>query len=171
VATKVRGAIAGMLKSLADGIQFLESQGVPASVPDTTVVHMPIFVASFSSDRGRRMVVYPPMVARAGKGVLGSLKSTLGGAVLPLEPKTHQFEQIFRGGIEKALVEDASLTALLASVGNANNLLHLGNLPALLRQGLAEMKAQGWIKDKHERELLSNLERHIEFAARMRQVP
>jgi len=170
IATKVRGAIRDLLKSLADGVHFLESQGVPANVADTTVVRMPIFVGSFASERGRRMVVYPPMVARAGKGVLGSLKSSLGGAVLPLEPKTHQFEQIFRGGIEKAIAEDASLAALLASVGNANNLLHLANLQSLLSRGLAEMKAQGWIKDKHERELLQNLERHIEAAARTKQV-
>jgi len=110
------------------------------------------------------------MVARTGKGVLGSLKSTFGGAVLPLEPKTHQFEQIFRDGIQKALAEDASLAALLASVGNANNLLHLANLRTLLSRGLADMKAQGWIKDKHERELLLSLERHIDAATRTKQV-
>ena len=170
VATKVRGAIRDLLKSLADGVHFLESQGVPANVSDTTLVHMPVFVGSFWSERGRRMIVYPPMVARTGKGVLGSLKSTFGGAVLPLEPKTHQFEQIFRDGIQKALAEDASLAALLASVGNANNLLHLANLRTLLSRGLADMKAQGWIKDKHERELLLSLERHIDAATRTKQV-
>jgi len=165
-ATKVRGGMRDLLKSLADGLHFLDSQGVSANVSDTTVVRMPIFVGSFTSERGRRMIFYPLIVALTGKGVLGSLRSTFGGAVLPLEPKTHQFEQIFREGIGKALVEDASLAALLASVGNANNLLHLANLPTLLSRGLAEMKAQGWIKDKHERELLQNLERHIAAAAR-----
>lgn len=165
-AGKVSGGIRNTLKTLADGVQFLESQGVAANVKDTTLVHMPIFVASLMGDRGRRMIVFPPMVARSGKGVMGSLKSTFGGAVLPLEPKTHQFEQIFRTGIEKALVEDPSLAALLATVGNANNLLHLGNLKSLLSRGLAEMKSQGWIKDKHERELLLNLERHISAATK-----
>lgn len=165
-AERVVSGVRNMIKNLGEGIQFLESQGVAANVTDTTLIHMPIFVACFWSDRGRRMVVYPPMVARAGKGVMGSLKSTLGGAVLPLEPKTQRFEEIFRGGIEKALAEDASLSALIASVGNANNLLHLGNLKSLLSRGLAEMKAQGWIKDKHERELLETLERHILAATR-----
>lgn len=172
-AGKASNGIRTMLKTLADGVQFLESQGVPANVSDTTLIHMPIFVAAFGGERGRRMVVFPPMVARTGKGVMGSLKSTFGGAVLPLEPKTEQFEQIFRAGIEKALAEDASLSALIVSVGNANNLLHLGNLKSMLTRGLAEMKAQGWIKDKHERELLSNLERHIAAATRTapKQVP
>lgn len=165
-AGKVSNGVRGMLKALADGVQFLESQGVPANVKDTTLVHMPIFVGAFSGERGRRIIVYPPMVARTGKGVMGSLKSTFGGAVLPLEPKTQQFEQIFQAGIEKALAEDASLSALIASVGNANNLLHLGNLKTMLSRGLADLKSQGWIKDKHERELLLNLERHIEAAAR-----
>lgn len=165
-AERVATGIRNVIKNLGDAVQFLESQGVPANVPDTTLVYMPIFVASFWSDRGRRMVVYPPMVARSGKGIMGSLKSTFGGAVLPLEPKTQRFEEIFRGGIEKALAEDASLSALVASVGNANNVLHLGNLKSLLSRGLAEMKTQGWIKDKHEREFLERLERHITEAAR-----
>jgi len=54
----------------------------------------------------------------------------------------------------------------LGSAGNANNLLHLGNLREMLSKGLREMKAQGWIKDKHERELISALEHHIQWATR-----
>ncbi len=163
---KLSLGVSNLVKQLQDGIRFLESQGVPANISEPTRVRMPILVASFTGDRGRRLVVYPPMVAKAGKGVLGGIRSTFGGAVLPLEPKTQQFEEIFRSGIEKALAEDASLAAYLASVGNANNLLHLGNLRSLLSRGLAAMKAQGWIKDKHERELLIALERHIATAAR-----
>jgi len=163
---KMSLGIGGLTRQLEEGIRFLESQGVQATLTDVTTVRLPIMVASFVSDRGRRLVVYPPMVAKAGKGVLGGIKSTFGGAVLPLEPKTEQFEQIFRAGIEKALGEDASLSAYLTSVGNGNNLLHLANLRTMLSQGLARMKAQGWIKDKHERELLGALERHIASAAR-----
>jgi len=158
--------IAGLTRQLEERIRFLEGQGVPATVSGATVVRMPILVGSLTSERGRRLIVYPPMVAKAGKGVLGGIKSTLGGAVLPLEPKTQQFEEIFRGGIEKALAEDASLAAYLGSAGNANNLLHLGNLREMLSKGLREMKAQGWIKDKHERELIKALEHHIQWATR-----
>lgn len=163
---KLSLGIAGLTRQLEDGIRFLESQGVPTPATDVTTVRMPILVAAFASDRGRRFVVYPPMVAKAGKGVLGGIRSTFGGAVLPLEPKTQQFEQIFRAGIEKALGEDASLAAYVASVGNGNNLLHMANLREMLARGLAQMKAQGWIKDRHERELLEALERHIATAAR-----
>jgi len=163
---KLSLGLGGLARQLQESIRFLESQGVQATVREMTTVRMPIMVASFASERGRRMVVYPPMVAKAGKGVLGSLKSTFGGAVLPLEPKTQQFEQIFRGGIEKALLEDASLGAYVASLGNSNNLLHLGNLRDMLARGLREMKGKGWIKDKHERELIEALERHIAGAAR-----
>lgn len=163
---KLSLGINGLARQLEDGVRFLEAQGVQAAVDDVTTVRMPIMVASFASDRGRRLLVYPPMVAKGGKGVIGGLKSTFGGAVLPLEPKTQQFEEIFRQGIEKALVDDASLAAYLASVGNGNNLLHLSNLRQMLAQGLARMKQQGWIKDKHERELLEALERHIATAQR-----
>jgi len=163
---KLSLGIGTLTKNLQDGIRFLESQGVQATVQGLTTVRLPIIVASFVSDRGRRMVVYPPMVAKVGKGVLGGLKATFGGAVLPLEPKTKQFEDLFKGGIERALGEDASLAAYVASLGNASNLLHLGNLREMLGRGLREMKAQGWIKDKHERDLILALERHIAAATR-----
>ncbi len=166
LAGKLSTGIAGLTRQLEEASQFVVSQGVSAAVRGMTTVWMPIIVASLVGDRGRRTIVYPPMVARAGKGVLGSLKSTFGGAVLPLEPKTEQFEQIFRSGIERAVAEDPSLAAYLASVGNANNMLHLANLREMLGRGLAGLKAQGWIKDRHERELVMHLERHIAMAAR-----
>jgi len=62
-------------------------------------------------------------------------------------------------------VQDPSLAAYLASVGNGSNLLHLANLRELLRQGLAGLRAQGWIRDRHERDLIEALERHIALAA------
>ena len=158
--------VGGLTRQLEDSIRFLDTQGVQAPLAGATVVRMPIFLGSLTSDRGRRIIVYPPMVAKAGKGVLGGLKSTFGGAVLPLEPKTKQFEDIFKAGIEKAIGEDTSLAAYLASMGNGNNILHLGNLRELLGKGLREMKAQGWIKDKHEREFIVALERHIHTAQR-----
>src|SRR3972149_10747783 len=95
--------IGGLTRQLEERIRFLEGQGVPATVSGATVVRMPILVGSLTSERGRRLIVYPPMVAKAGEGVLGGVKSTPGGGGLPLEPKTQQFEEIFRGGIEKAL--------------------------------------------------------------------
>ncbi len=163
---KLSLGLSALSKQLQDGIRFLESQGVQTTATGVTTVRLPIMVASFASERGRRLVIYPPMVAKAGKGVLGGVKSAFGGAVLPLEPKTKQFEDIFKGGIETALVEDASLAAYVASIGNGNNLLHLGNLREMLARGLREMKAQGWIKDKHERDLILALERHIATAQR-----
>ena len=166
LAGKLSTGIGGLTRNLDETTQFLISQGVPAAVREMTTVRMPIFVASLVSEAGRRIIVYPPMVARMGKGVLGGLKSTFGGAVLPLEPKTQHFEEIFRAGIEKSVTDDPSLSAYLVSLGNANNLLHLGNLREMLGRGLAGLKAQGWIKDRHERELIISLERHIVAASR-----
>jgi hypothetical protein len=39
------------------------------------------------------------------------------------------------------------------------------DLPEMLAKGLAEMKNQGWIKDKHEKELLASLQKHIALAS------
>jgi len=166
LAGKLSLGINALTRQIEEGVRFLEGQGVPAAIQEVTTIRMPIMVASLVSDRGRRLIVYPPMVAKGGKGVFGGLKSTFGGAVLPLEPKTEQFEAIFRQGIEKAVAEDASLAAYLSSMGNGNNVLHLQNLRQMLAMGLARMKAEGWIKDKHEREFIEALERHITTAHR-----
>lgn len=162
---RLGGALNGLARQLDEAGKFLAGQGVPAAVTDVTLIRMPIVVASLVGDRGRRLVVYPPMVARAGKGVIGGIRSTFGGAVLPLEPKTEQFEREFRAGIERAIASDPSLAAYLTSVGNSNNMLHMANLREMLARGLAGLKSQGWIKDRHERDLILAVERHIQVAA------
>ena len=116
-------------------------------------------------DKGVRYMVYPPMIAKSGKGVLGGIQSMFGGLVLPLEPKTKEFDETFRAGIEKALIEDRSLATYIGSVSMSSNKHHMRDQPEMHAKGLAEMKNQGWIKDKHEKELLASLQKHIALAS------
>jgi len=147
-------------------IASVEAQGVP--IPphlSSEIVYMPLMVCLLQGDKGVRYLVYPPMIAKSGKGVLGGIQSMFGGLVLPLEPKTKEFDETFRAGIEKALAEDRSLATYIGSVSMSSNILHMRDLPEMLAKGLAEMKNQGWIKDKHEKELLASLQKHIALAS------
>jgi len=147
-------------------IVSVEAQGVP--IPphlSSEIVYMPLMVCLLQGDKGVRYLVYPPMIAKSGKGVLGGIQSMFGGLVLPLEPKTKEFDETFRAGIEKALAEDRSLATYIGSVSMSSNILHMRDLPEMLAKGLAEMKNQGWIKDKHEKELLASLQKHIALAS------
>ena len=147
-------------------IAFVESQGVP--VPphlSSEIVYMPLMMCYLQGERGSRYLVYPPMIAKTGKGVIGGIQSMFGGLVLPLEPKTKEFDETFRAGIEKALMEDRSLATYVGSVSMSVNILHRRDLPEMLTRGFAEMKNQGWIKDKHEKELLLSLQRHMTMAS------
>ena len=156
----------GLKKRKEDEIGFIEAQGV--QVPShliSEIVYMPLMICMLQGEKGIRYMVYPPMIAKSGKGVLGGIQSIFGGLVLPLEPKTKQFDEVFRTGIEKALVDDRSLATYINSVSMSSNILHRKDLPDMLARGLASMKDQGWIKDKHEKDLLQSLQKHIALAA------
>ncbi len=156
----------GLRRRKEDEISFVESQGVQVpSFVGSEIVYMPLMICSLMGQKGMRYMVYPPMIAKTGKGVIGGIQSMFGGLVLPLEPKTKQFDETFRGGIERALIEDSSLATYIGSASMSANILHRNDLHFILAKGLAEMKSQGWIKDKHEKELLQSLQKHISTAA------
>ena len=165
-ASQIHNNMEELKRRKEDEITWIEAQGVPIPPQLTSeVIYMPLMVCSLQGDKGVRYMVYPPMIAKSGKGVLGGIQSMFGGLVLPLEPKTKEFDETFRGGIEKALVEDRSLATYIGSVSMSSNILHMKELPDMLMRGLAEMKNQGWIKDKHEKELLASLQKHIAIAS------
>lgn len=156
----------GLKKRKEDEIGFIEAQGV--QVPPrliSEIIYLPLMICMLQGEKGTRYMVYPPMIAKSGKGVLGGIQSIFGGLVLPLEPKTKQFDEVFRTGVEKALVDDRSLATYINSVSMSSNILHRKDLPDMLTRGLAAMKDQGWIKDKHEKDLLQSLQKHIALAA------
>ena len=159
-------ALENLKKRKEEQIAFVESQGVqvPPQLTSNTV-YLPLFISSLVGDKGVRYNVYPPMIAKSGKGVIGGIQSMFGGLVLPLEPKTKQFDEVFRTGIEHALADDRSLATYIGSVSMSANILYKRDLPEMLVRGLAEMKNQGWIKDKHEKELLQSLQKHISMAS------
>ena len=165
-ASQIHNNIEDLKKRKEEDIASVDAQGVP--IPPhlaSDIIYMPLMVCSLQSEKGTRFMVYPPMIAKSGKGVIGGIQSIFGGLVLPLEPKTKEFDETFRAGIEKALTEDRSLATYIGSVSMSSNILHMRDLPAMLQKGFAEMKNQGWIKDKHEKELLASLQKHIALAS------
>jgi len=156
----------GLKKRKEEEIAFVESQGVQTPSHLTSdIIYMPLMMCQLHGEKGVRYMVYPPMIAKSGKGMIGGIQSMFGGLVLPLEPKTKQFDEVFRTSIEKAMTEDASLATYISSMSMSANVLHNKDLPGMLAKGLSEMKNQGWIKDKHEKELLQSLQKHIELAS------
>lgn len=165
IVDRIAAGVSHLAKMKRAAAKFIRDQGVPIPFGEPVdTVYIPVFVAGLVAPRGHRILVYPPMVARRGKGMVNGIKSAFGGIVLPLEPRTEKFDEIFRGGIEKAVGSDASLTAYLGSAGMRSNVLHQENLAQVLAQGLALLKHEGWIKDRHERDLLASYSRHVTAA-------
>jgi hypothetical protein len=93
------------------------------------------------------------MVAKRGRGLVDSMRATFGGIVLPLEPKTKQFEQVFKTGIEEALRTDHMFVEDVTRAGAEANAFGRPDLLNVLHYGLEEMKRQGWITEKHVKTL------------------
>jgi hypothetical protein len=152
-----------MLNSLIENkhrdIEELESQGVVTpTFSKGDYVYLPLYIGVLEAKDKKRIIVSPPMVAKKGKGVIGGLRSAFGGLVLPLEPKTEQFEKTFKSGIEEALAKDGILAEAITRASQEVNMLVKQDVYNLVCYGLESLLKDGWIKDKHYNQLKERFE-------------
>lgn len=119
------------------------------------VVWFPLWMATLRGPRGVRQIVFPPMQVRAGKGIAGRLKQLFGGVVLPLEPRTAQFDRVLRGTMEESLSQDPWLSTATQELTRASDVLADPDVITRLQAGLRELGRAGWITSKHEQEFLT----------------
>jgi len=140
-------------------IEELENQGVlTPTFSRGDYVYLPLYVGVLEAKDKRRILVSPPMVAKKGKGVIGGLRSAFGGLVLPLEPKTEQFEKTFKSGIEEALLKDGIFAEAITRASQEVNLLGRQDTYNIVCNGLETLLKEGWIKDKHYTQLKERFE-------------
>ena len=124
-----------------------------ASLSEVRVVWFPLWMATLRSAKGGvRQIVFPPMQVRSTVGLGGALKRLFGGIVLPLEPRTAQFDKVLRPTMEEALVRDPWLTAATQELTRAADVLVDPDLLSRLQAGLGELRRDGWITAKQETE-------------------
>jgi hypothetical protein len=136
-------AARSMQKNLLGGY-FLPLQ----SLVDVRVIWFPLWTATLRGPRGVRQLVFPPMQVRTGTGIVDTIKSLFGGVVLPLEPKTAQFDKVLRTTMEESLQKDPWLSVATQELSRAADVLVDPDILSRLDEGLTELRTAGWITPK-----------------------
>jgi hypothetical protein len=124
------------------------------SLQQVSVVWFPLWMATLRGPQGVRQLVFPPMQFRTGVGIGGALKRLFGGIVLPLEPRTAQFDKVLRPTMEDALAHDPWLATATQELTRAADVLVDPDVLERLEQGLADLQRVGWITKKQRDDML-----------------
>ncbi|HLY77167.1 MAG TPA: hypothetical protein VKT21_04725, partial [Thermoplasmata archaeon] len=142
-------AIDGQLAARAMQKNLLAGYFLPLpSLANVAVIWFPLWTATLRGSRGVRQLVFPPMQVRTGTGLVDALKSLLGGVVLPLEPKTAQFDKVLRTTMEESLQKDPWLSVATQELTRAADVLADPDLLTRFDEGLTELRNAGWITPK-----------------------
>jgi hypothetical protein len=156
VGQEVVNALDGHLAARSQQREVLQQYFLaPSTAPSVRVVWFPLWVALLRGPRGLRASVFPPMRLRSGHDIGSALKGLFGGAVLPLEPRTAQFDGALRRTLEDALATDSWLAHATFEIVRGADVLPDPDLPMRLRTGLRELLDAGWIGAKASRRLES----------------
>ena len=144
-------AIDGQVAARTTQKNLLAGYFIPvANLAGVRVVWFPLWLATLRGPRGVRQLVFPPMQVRAEKRLGQSLKQFLGGVVLPLEPRTAQFDKVLRATMEEALRKDPWLSTATQELTRAADVLVDPDVLHRVKLGLRELKQAGWITPKQE---------------------
>ncbi len=148
-------SIDGQIAARSSQRNLLAGYFLPLPALETVrVVWFPLWMATLRGPRGVRQIVFPPMQVRTAKGLASALKRLLGGIVLPLEPRTAQFDKVLRPTMEEALSRDPWLSAATQELTRAADVLVDPDVLVRLQEGLGELSRQGWISRKQQEDFL-----------------
>lgn len=148
-ASDLLSAIDGQLAARSMQKNLLAGYFLPLpSLAEVRVIWFPLWTATLRGPRGVRQLVFPPMQVRTGTGIVDALKSLFGGVVLPLEPKTAQFDKVLRTTMEESLQKDPWLSVATQELTRAADVLADPDLLSRFEEGLTEVRTAGWITAK-----------------------
>jgi hypothetical protein len=154
-ATDLLQSIDGQIAARSTQKNLLVGYFLPLpSLEAVRVVWFPLWMATLRSSKGTRQIVFPPMQVRAGVGLGGALKRIFGGIVLPLEPRTAQFDKVLRPTMEEALARDPWLSAATLELTRAADVLVDPDVLQRLQEGLGDLRREGWISAKQQGDFL-----------------
>ncbi len=159
-------AIDGQLAARTSQRNLLAGYFIPLPpLAQVRVIWFPLWTVVLRGPRGTRQLLFPPMRVRAGAGLTGSLRKLFGGVVLPLEPRTEQFDTVLRSTMEDALVADPWLASAALALARAADLLVDPDAQRRLRQGLEDLQRAGWVSGKQVQEYLTVFQERLERRA------
>lgn len=149
-------AIDGQIAARSTQKNLLAGYFIPVeNLAGIRVVWFPLWVASLRGPAGIRQLVFPPMRVLSEKRLGGTLRQMFGGLVLPVEPRTAQFDKVLRTTMEEALRKDPWLSAATQELTRAADVLVDPEVLPRLEVGLRTLRREGWITPRQEESFLS----------------
>jgi hypothetical protein len=149
-------AVDGQMAARSAQKNLLAGYFIPVpSLAGVRVVWFPLWMATLRGSRGIRQIVFPPMQVRGEMRWGGALKQALGGVVLPVEPRTAEFDKVLRTTMEDALRRDPWLSTATQELTRAADVLVDPDVLHRLQQGLRDLAREGWITPKQEKSFLA----------------
>jgi hypothetical protein len=154
--TDLLQALDGQVAARSSQKNLLAGYFLPvANLSSVRVVWFPLWVATLRGPAGLRQLVFPPMRVRAEKPLAGALRQLFGGVVLPVEPRTAQFDTVLRTTMEDALRKDTWLSAATQELTRAADVLVDSDVLERLQIGLGALGREGWITPRQEESFLA----------------
>lgn len=155
VATDLLHALDGQIAARTSQRNLLAGYFIPLpSLEKVRVIWFPLWTAILRGPRGVRQLLFPPMRVRSGAGLGDAVRRLFGGVVLPLEPRTEQFDTVLRSTMEEAIVNDPWLASAALGLARAADLLVDPDAGRRLQVGLDELARAGWISPRQVQEYL-----------------
>jgi hypothetical protein len=148
--------IVGLMKQLREQKTLhateLESLTIPWQPEQTSLLGVPFYLVGYKKGDKTLYSVYPPLRAMNPEGIVKKIKKTLlsfrleSRIKLLLQLRSRALSKMFSLVVEEKMKTDRNFKEKLRELGASNNLLSSSNFKEALKEGLEELKAEGWIK-------------------------
>lgn len=124
----------------------LEAIGIRKGITDISLVYMPFYLFSFQSGSKRRYTYLPPSIVSPIS--LGAKLKAVGKTKISqlFQPRSKKIISILNSFIS-ILEENIVFNHEINEACNKANLLQLKDFPALFKNGLNELKSEGWLSE------------------------
>ncbi len=133
----------------------------PQNLMGHTKLFVPLYVARMEGTGSGRYQVYPPIVVKARKGIVGTIMGILGKAVLPFEPRTERFEKVLK---QRFMDSIQAFEAELFQIGRDFNLLARDDIKRSLYEGLEYLRREGLVSDSYAASMRVRFDKHFALA-------
>ena len=126
-----------------------------------TLLAIPFYLTAYFALNKQRYTVFAPFRAQSSEGIVKKIEKKLLSFSLPariqllLQPRAKAFDRMFDSCFE-TMQTDKTLCSKLEELGRVNNILSQPDLREALTKGIAELRAEGWMKQEEGVKLIKD---------------
>ena len=161
VTARITGQIEQMVEQRKLHLTGLEESTIAWQPEKPTLLALPFYLTAYFAVDKQRYSVFSPFKAQSSEGIVKKIKKKLLSFSLPariqllLQPRSKTLDRFLDSCLE-TMKNGKALSSKLEELGKANNLLNQPNLRETLTKGVAELKAEGWMKQEEGSKLIKD---------------